>query len=229
MSNLFWEVIAAWYDLLLSRHVLVVAFTGLHGFLNWGVFHHLVWFVCLVGCFPSPNFAWSARPPWGARITEGFGDLCRSAPPPPARVFGVYLLNPADWGGSLHRESSRVSLTARFRPPWFGKSVFNHPLCSTSTRETSWTYPGARWTWQAWYSIRRCSFQSSDRRRRLSVLLNSCPSYIWRISVAIPVVAQRRWTRRDKVLVLAMTIHQTSYLMFLTCCVVFRSKCTTHV
>ena len=221
VRNLFRGVIAAWYELLMSRHGLVVAFTGLHGFLNWGVFHHPVWFVCLVGCFLSPNFAWSARPPWGACITEGFGDICRSSPPPPARVLGVYLLNPADWGGFIHQEFSRVSLTPRFRPPWFGKSVFCHTLCSTSTWGTAWPSPGARWNWQAWYSIRMVSFQLSDQRRRSSVLSNSLPSPLWRTSVAIPVVAQRRLTRKDKVLVLVMKIHHTSYLMFLTCCVVF--------
>ena len=54
ISNLFRGVIAAWYDPLLSRHGLVVAFTGLRGFFylgffpspslvcffGWGVFHH---------------------------------------------------------------------------------------------------------------------------------------------------------------------------------------------
>ena len=53
------------------------------------------------------------------------------------------------------------------------------------------------------------------------VLLKSRPSSLQLTDVAGTVVALRRRIRRDKILVLAMSISYSSYLMLLTCRLVF--------
>ena len=213
---------------MLIRRELVVVFTGLRRIFYRGVFHHLVWFVWL-GCFLSPRIAWSAHPPRGVCITGGLGDLCFSALPPPECLIGATFLIPAHRGGALLQESSWASLTARFRLPWFGPGVFCHPLHSIAAQVTDWPSTGARWTQQAWYSICRGSFWLSDQSCRSAVLSYTRPSSLRPIYVADPVIAQH-WRRRgDIFFVLAMTIHRPYYLLLLTCCVVFWSKCTTHV
>ena len=63
----------------------------------------------------------------------------------------------------------------------------------------------------------------------MAVLSNSCTSSLRREAVAGPVIAQRRRRIRGKVLFLAMNIHNTSYLMLLTCFVVFdQSELSTY-
>ena len=102
----------------------MVAFTGLRGFLNWGVFHYPVWFVFWLGYFPSPHIAWSDWTPRGVCVTGGLGDLRRSASPPLVRLLGSSLEIPDSRGSALHWESIMASLAARFCPPWFWQGVF---------------------------------------------------------------------------------------------------------
>ena len=169
----------------------------------------------------TPHIAWYDLPPRGYCITIGLGYLCISAPPPQAHLIGASLLIPAPWGGDIQRESSRASLTAQLRPPWFWYGTLHHPLHSTSTQGTAWTSLGPWWTCQNWSSIRRSSFQPSEWRRSSAVLWNSCPYSLWRIDVSVPIVDQHWRRRSDNVLVLATMINHPSQPMFLTCCVVF--------
>ena len=165
--------------------------------------------------------ACSARPPRGVCITGVLGDLRCYASPPRAHLLGASLGIPAPQGVSLHREISRVSLTAWFRPPWFLQGVYRHPLCSIAARGTACPSPGARWNRQDWSLIRSPPRRWSVWRRRSAVLSNSCPSSRRRTAVAGPVVTQHRRRRRDKVLVLAMTDNHKYHPLLLTCCVVF--------
>ena len=73
------------------------------------------------------------------------------------------------------------------------------PLCLTDSRGTNWPSPGSRWTWQAWYSHCRDSFRFSERRRRSAVLPNSRYSSPQQSAISGPVIAQRWWRRRNKV------------------------------
>ena len=102
-------------------------------------------------------------------------------------------------------------------------------LLIPAPQRADWTSPGAHWNCQAWSSCRSNSFRSSDRICRSAVLLNYRPSSIRLADVSGPIIAQHWRRKRDKVLVLAMIIYHPSYLMFLTFCVAFLSKCTTHI
>ena len=151
--------------------------------------------------------------------------------------FGLFV-----WLGCF--PPSHTALYAR--PPW-GVCIIGGlgELCCSATppparllgasllipapQRADWTSPGAHWNCQAWSSCRSNSFRSSDRICRSAVLLNYRPSSIRLADVSGPIIAQHRRRKRDKVLVLAMTIYHPSYLMFLTFCVSFLSKCTTHI
>ena len=158
----------------------MVAFTGLRGFLNWGVFHYPVWFVFWLGYFPSPHIAWSDWTPRGVCVTGGLGDLRRSASPPLVRLLGSSLEIPDSRGSALHWESIMASLAARFCPPWFWQGVFCHPLWHTVAYIAARLLvafllsPFLRCRLFSSASLARfLNFRSSDRMRRSEVLLKS--------------------------------------------------------
>ena len=152
-----------------------------------------------LGCFTSTCFIWSDCPPQDFCIDGGLGDICQPIQPPPERFIGASLLIPT------------------------------HQVRCTAAWWTAWPSPGSRWTWQAWSSCNGYFFWLSYRIFRSAVLSSSCPSYLWWAAVSGPVIAQRWWRRRNKVLVLVMTIYHPSYPVLLTYRKVYLSKCTTNV
>ena len=173
-------------------------------FFNRGVFHHPVWFVFLLGCVPTPHHALSTRPPRGIWITVGLGDLCFSAPPPPARLLGASppperLLGaslgiPSPQIGALHQDSSMASLTTRLCLPWFGKGVF---FTLSVVRSLPFRRACLARIWcplffeVSWLlALLWCAFSTSDR-------LNGC---VGRMSYQTPTffssTVSRRWSCR---------------------------------
>ena len=68
----------------------------------------------------------------------------------------------------------------------------------------------------------RACFTSDCMNRRVSQIpFGLQPSSLQQSDVSGPEISHRQWKRRDKSLVLAMTIHRPSYLLFLNCRVVF--------
>ena len=161
VSNLFRGSISAWYDPLPIRCGLVVAFTGLHVF-SMGVFHHPVWFVCLVGVFYVTSS-------WLIYLTPlGRLNHWRDWRPPSIRSDSSSALSwrvfvdPCSLGrcsslgefhGVLYRKVPSTLI-------WTG--CFFHPLCRTAAQGNAWTFLGNCWTQQDWFSCRRDSFWLSD-------------------------------------------------------------------
>ena len=99
---------------------------------------------------------------------------------------------------------------------WAGY-IYSHSSLIFSC-STTWTAQGACKNQQAWFYRRRDLFRLSDRICRSDVLLNSHNSSNIMTDAAGPAVDPRRLTRRDKVLVLVMTIsHPFYFIVFLNC------------
>ena len=174
---------------------------------NRGVFHHPVWFVSFVGVFSvtlscliflaslgnlhhwrawrplSIRSASSGALAWSVRVDTGSLGRCSSL---------------GEFHGVLNHSIPSIFIQ---------KGCFSHTLSHIAAWETDWPSIGASWTWKAWSSRHRDYFWLSDRIGRLTVLYNSCPSYLQWAAGAGPVVAQCLRSRRDKVLVLAIIIH----------------------
>ena len=167
-----------------------------------------------LGCFPSPRIVWYAWPPRALTLLEGLETSVN-----PIHLLRHAFLVRTCWYLILRYCSSPVEshgvLNCLVPYALIWKGCFHYPICYTSDRETDWPSPGAHWTRQAWSSYRRVSFWSSDQRLRSAVLSNSCPSSLWLADVAVTFVARHQHRKREKVLVLAMTIYPApSYLVY---------------
>ena len=162
------------------------------------VFYHPVWFVCLVWYFRH-SISFDLLGSFGAFASlEGLDTSVN-----PIRLLrcawlvfscGSLLLWDVLFTGRVPWRLARSILSALI---WTG--CLCCPLCLTDSRGTNWPSPGSRWTWQAWYSHCRDSFRFSERRRRSAVLPNSRYSSPQQSAISGPVIAQRWWRRRNKV------------------------------
>ena len=145
ISVLFWGVLLAWYDPMLICRGLLVVFTVLLEIFYWGVFYHLVWFVCFVGFFSvTPSsliglesseclYHWRAWRPLSIRSASSDAlaliilvDTCSLG----------QCSSPGEFRGLLKHSIMFVLIQI---------GCFCHPLFLTSLLGTAWTSPWSLW------------------------------------------------------------------------------------